>query len=214
MTATRTRLIATSGATLALVVAGSAVATAHPHDEWAEGFGRGQMRDRIESRLERRAEMLDRMQVGLDQFIRREITVDLGDAGIVTYRTDHGTVTSTSETELAYSLATGETATVVTGEDTVVWTVVVPDDEATWGPLRRPRMMAEELALSDIAADSEVTVWATSQDDGTFLAGRIVVHPAAETSLDEATDESAVDDTETGASTDAEASPEAAPADA
>jgi hypothetical protein len=213
----RRRLLAISGATFALIVAGTAAVSAHPgDDEWGmgPGFGRDQMGGRFQQGdvpgLGRGGWMgPGGMGLGLDDVdgvVRRETTLDLGEDGIVTQRVDHGTVASVAEPGLTYTLATGEEASVTTDADTQVIAVSEPatDDMRPFG--RGMRMTAEEVALADIAAGSEVVVWAQSQEDGTFLAQRIVFQPAAdETADDAAATDSAegTSDSSTDTSTDA-----------
>ena len=77
----------------------------------------------------------------------------------------------------------------------------------------RERLVPETVALADLAADTDVVVWAESQADGTFLAQRIVVRPAADATADDATVDGSTDDAGVGAEiTEVPASP--APADA
>ncbi len=187
----RRRLLAISGATFALIVAGTAAVSAHAgDDEWGmgPGFGRDQMGGRFQQGdmpgLGRGAWMgPGGLGFGLDDvdgLVRRETTVDLGEDGIVTQRVDRGTVASVAEAGLTYALATGEEASVTTDADTQVIAVseAATDDVRPFG--RGMRMTAEEVALADVAAGSEVVVWAQSQEDGTFLAQRIVIQPAAD----------------------------------
>lgn len=113
-----------------------------------------------------------------DGFIRSETTLDLGDDGIVTHRSDNGSVTSASA--LDYTLATGEAASVTIGEDTTVWALTQASSDSAFRPSHRVRLSAEAITPADIALGSEVMVSATSQADGSFLASRIVVKPIAE----------------------------------
>ncbi len=118
--------------------------------------------------------------------MRRETTVQLED-GVVTRRVDNGTVSATSDTSLDYALATGESASVTTDEDTQV--VAFTEQTVERRGHTRTRLAPEEVALADIESGSQVVVWAQSQDDGTFLAQRIVIRPM----LDEATDAADID---------------------
>lgn len=171
MTTSRGRLAAAGAATLALLVAGTAVASAAgPGDDpWGQGgnrMGGGPMRQRMMDRFPALGQRFDTL-------VRIETTLDLPDQGIVVRRQDHGTATTVADTGLSYSLANGETATVTTDADTVIVSV-----QASTGT--RPfRMAADQIAVSDIAAGADVVVWSEGQSDGSFLAKRIVVLPAA-----------------------------------
>jgi hypothetical protein len=247
MQTSRIRLIAISGATLALVIASTASVAAHPGGQDDQrGFGRasegrmehgksmqGRSQDGGRAMFDKRAEMgaalggamraemggamadamrgfmrgdmADAMRGGMggamrggfqdrmDQFVRTETTFEAED-GLVTKRVDHGTVDSASEAGLDYSLSTGETASVVTDEDTSVITVSEQTVEVGRRGFNRDRMVSEEIALTDIESGAEIAVWAESQEDGTFLAQRIVVHPAADADVEEMTDEAGATD--------------------
>jgi len=235
MQTSRIRLIAISGATLALVIASTASVAAHPGGQDDQrGFGRasegrmehgksmqGRSQDGGRAMFGKRAEMggamgdamrgfmrgdmADAMRGGMggamrggfqdrmDQFVRTETTFEAED-GLVTKRVDHGTVDSASEAGLDYSLSTGETASVVTDEDTSVITFSEQTVEVGRRGFNRDRMVPEEINLADIESGAEIAVWAESQEDGTFLAQRIVVHPAADADVEEATDEAEATD--------------------
>lgn len=218
MTTPRARLLAISGATLALIVAGTAVVSAHPGDR---GFGPGQGGDRIEQGFgpgrggdrsergfgpmnegKRMAGLRGLMNEHVDSFVRRETTVETED-GIVTKRVDHGTATSTSDTTIEYTLATGETVTVSVDDDTQV--IGFGEQTIERGLRSRTRMLPAEITLSDVAAGSQIGVWADSQDDGSFLAERIVVRPdpAAQDEADAADDATALEDSASVPVTDA-----------
>jgi hypothetical protein len=230
MQTSRIRLIAISGATLALVIASTATVAAHPGDQDDQrGFGRasegrmehgkgmqGQFRDGGKAMFGEGAEMRDGMrgfmrgdmadamrgamrggiggairgefQDRMDQFVRTETTYEAED-GLVTKRVDHGTVDSASEAGLDYSISTGETASVVTDEDTSVITFSEQTVEIGRRGFSRDRMVPEEITLADIESGAEIAVWAESQEDGTFLAQRIVVHPAIDADVEEMTDD-------------------------
>ena len=98
--------------------------------------------------------------------------VDLGEAGFLTRRVDDGTVTSASDTELTYTLATGETATVSADEDTEVLAVTEVNEDDDPGILRRA-MTLDEIALADIPADADVVVWSEAGESGDFVAQRV-----------------------------------------
>ena len=207
MQTSRIRLATISAATLALVVAGSATVTAHPGDrDDALGFGPSGM-DGYGGRDMLRGHVRGMLGWALDGFVRTETTYQTDD-GLVTQRVDSGTVTGTSEAAVDYALPSGETATASTDEDTYIIALGEETFEIGLRGFRRERLVPESIELADIAAGNEVVVWAVSQDDGTFLAQRVIVQPAADVAEDEAAaDDEAVADE--GAETEpvAEASP-------
>lgn len=192
MDTSRTRLLAITGATLALVVASTAVTAAHGRNDdrgygfragpgrFLEPFGLGQL-GHLGPLGPLGGRGLGMGIVGLsDGFVRSETTLDLGDDGIVTHRADNGSVTGASDAGLDYTLATGEPASVTIGEDTVVVALAEVSSDTGLHSFRRAWVSAEEIAPADIAVGSEVIVSATSQEDGSFVADRIVVKPTAE----------------------------------
>jgi hypothetical protein len=205
MTTSRTRLMAITGATLALVMVGTAVTAAHGRGgDRGYGYGSGPGRYVEPFRQGGLGPLgLRGLRMGLsDSIVRTETTVDLGDDGIVTHRADNGSVTSATDTALEYTLATGETASVTIGEDTAAWALSQASSTTSLRPSRRVRLAAEAIAPADIAVGSAIMVTATSQEDGSFLATRIVVKPAAEASdegtesADTTTEDAAADATE------------------
>ena len=124
-----------------------------------------------------------------DGFVRHE-TIFQTEDGVVTRRTDTGTVASTSETGVEYTLATGETASVTTDDTTEIVTLGTETVELGNSGRTRDRLVPETVALADVAAGTEVIVWSESQADGSFLAQRIVVRPAV-VATDDATTEDA-----------------------
>jgi hypothetical protein len=208
MDITRRHTLAVTGATLALVIAGTAAVAAHggrgdrPERAFGDGIGRGIMRAELGfpglgGRLG------PGFGLGADGVVRSETTVDLGEAGFLTRRVDDGTVTSASDTELTYTLATGETATVSADEDTEVLAVSeVAEDDAP-GMLRRA-MTLDEIALADIPADADVIVWSEAGESGEFVAQRVIVQPAEDASA------AAAEDAASDAAT-TEAAPSASP---
>jgi hypothetical protein len=215
------RLLAVSAATLALVVAGAAVVTAH-HDERERGFGiRGGPLWGLEGRGDLGLGLGIRLR-GLaggafDDFVRSETTI-MADEGPLTQRVDQGTVSSVSEGSIDYTLATDEAASAATDEDTqvIAFTAQTVERGGLFGNgFSRERLVAEPIEMADIAAGSSVVVWATSQDDGSFLAQRIIVQPTVdETTSDEVAPESEASDEAATAETSSEAEPSPAPADA
>ena len=207
MQTSRIRLAGISAATLALVVAGTAAVAAHPGDgEDRFGLGQGPM-GQFGLRGEWRGQLRGMLAGTFDGFVRSETTYETDD-GLVTRRVDNGTVSTVSDAGIEYAIASGETATAATDEDTQVIALSVETVEVGLRGFSRERLLPEAIDMADIAAGSEVAVWATSQADGTFLAERIVVQPDLEVSEDGATSEdsdaAAADD---ATDTEAEASP-------
>ena len=207
MQTSRTRLAAVTAATLALVISGTAVVSAHPGDRedfpgngmglgqmggpgWDEmgGLGRGGLM---------RGPMGGMFDEAMDGFVRHETIYQTAD-GTVTRRTDMGTVASTGDTSLDYTLATGETASVTTDDATEIIALSTETIELGRRGLMRERWVPEAIALADLAADTDVVVWAESQADGSFLAQRILVRPAAEATADDTTIDGSTDDATTG----------------
>jgi hypothetical protein len=185
MQTSRTRLAVTSAATLALVIAGTAAVSAHPRDG-EDAFG-----GRDLGRMGPGMGDMGGLGLGLgrlgglfdeDSDLVRQETIYETDESTVTQRVDLGTVTTTGEASLDYSLATGEAASVTTDDATLV--IGFSARSADLGGFERRRMAAEEVALADIPAGAEVVVWAESQADGSYLAQRIVIRPAADATTD------------------------------
>jgi hypothetical protein len=210
MDITRRHTLAVTGATLALVMAGTAVVAAHGGgadrgDRAFGGDGRGILRGELGRGFPGLGGRLGPgFGLGDDGLVRNETIVDLGEAGFLTRRVDDGTVTSASDTELTYTLATGETATVSADEDTEVLAVSEVSEDDDPGILRRA-MTLDEIALADIRADADVIVWSEAGESGDFVAQRVIVRPTEDATA-EAADEAASD-----AAT-AEAAPSASPA--
>jgi len=121
----------------------------------------------------------------LDSFVRRETTL-VADTGVVTRRIDNGTATASADDSLDYSLANGESASVTTDEETRVMAVSEQTGEVGRRGHARTRLVPVEISLADIEAGSEIIVWAESQEDGSFLAQRIVVRPDMDADTDDA----------------------------
>jgi hypothetical protein len=218
MQTSKTRLMAITGATLALVVGTTAAVSAAPGDRFEEdSFRKGRIGAEHKQRFSEgrrgggmlaRGAMRGHAMRGIggmvDDFVRTETTLQTDD-GLITKRVDNGTVSSAADAGLEYTLSTGDSATVTTDEDTKVVAFSEQTVEVGRRGLSRERMVPEEVAIGDIEAGSEVIVWAESADDGTFIAQRIVVQP----DLDEATDTEA-----DAADTDAAAAEEAVATDA
>lgn len=208
MQTSRTRLAAVTAATLALVISGTAAVSARPSDRedfpgrgimglgqlggpgWDEmgGLGRGGLM---------RGPMGGMFDEAMDGVVRHETIYQTAD-GTVTRRTDMGTVASTGETSLEYTLATGETASVATDDATEIIALSTETIELGRSGRMRERWVPETIALTDLAADTEIVVWAESQADGSFLAQRILVRPAADAIADDATIDGSTDDATTG----------------
>ena len=223
MQTSRTRLAAVSAATLALVIAGSAAVSAHPGDREdfpGRGMGMGHMGTMGAPGWDdmgdfgpgdgMRGPLGGMFADSTDGFVRHESIFQTED-GVVTRRTDTGTVASTSETGLEYTLATGETASVTTDDTTEIVTLGTETVELGNSGRTRDRLVPETVALADVAAGTEVIVWSESQADGSFLAQRIVVRPAV-VATDDATTEDASGSDAGSEITEVPASP--APADA
>ena len=231
MQTSRIRLAAISAATLALIIATTASVAARPGDRggpfgdcdqgtmsecgmsFGDGFGPGTMGEPgwgrmggLGQRGDLRGQVWDMLDGAADGFVRHEMTYQTEDALLV-HRTDQGTVTSTGDAVVEYTLATGEAASVSTDEDTQVLTFTTETVEVGRSGFARERMVPQAITLADIAAGSEVVVWAQSQDDGSFLAERIVVRPAADAATDdsEATEADAAAEADVAADTEAEA---------
>lgn len=105
----------------------------------------------------------------VDGLIRTETILDMGDAGIVTRRTEQGQVASVGDGSLELQLANGETSQVAVSDGTMVLSV------DTSGPRRRLRARIMRGAIDDIAAGDRVIASSSSVDGGPFEASRIVV---------------------------------------
>jgi hypothetical protein len=202
MNTPRTRVLAVSGATLALIVAGTAVVSAHPGGERGERGQRGE-RGRSAERFEGRSggirgQIRQRIGGQVDDFVRRETMVQTED-GTTVRRVDNGTLDGASATTLDYTLSTGETVSVTIDDDTQAVAFAAPEENAEGEGRRRfrgPRLRPSEVAVSDIEAGSQIIVWTESQDGDSFLAQRVVVRPdvqAEGAESVEATDAASVD---------------------
>jgi hypothetical protein len=118
------------------------------------------------------------LRTRLDTLVRVESTFDLPDQGIVVHRHERGTVTAPGVTSLTFTLATDEVVSVSADTDTIV--VGMTDDTG----MRHFRRGFETLTLGDITAGDEVVVASVRQEDGTFLARRVIVLPTAQAATD------------------------------
>jgi len=133
------------------------------------------------------AGMVDGMLGQIDNLVSQTtVTLD-ADGNVLTSVVQHGKVTAVADTSISIDLATGDSVTVATDANTTAY---------SWSVTDRPARA--ETAIKDIAVGADVVVWSNSQTDGSFLAERIAVVPAAAT-----TD---------GGSTTPDASPAASPA--
>jgi hypothetical protein len=190
----KTRLMAISGATLALIVAGTAAVSAHPGDGDQRGGDRGQGRVGIGAKQninEMRGQLggmrgqLGGMHEALDDFERRETTVQTAD-GVSIHRVEQGVVESASDAGLGFTLGSGEVVTVTIDDDTEV--IALEEQTVERGRRSRERMVPTEIELTDIEAGTEIMVWSDSEDGDAFVAQRIVVEPDIDEAADEATD--------------------------
>jgi hypothetical protein len=103
------------------------------------------------------------------------------DGNILTDKVEHGTVSAVADGSITIDLATGESVTIATDANTAAF---------SWDTSGRP--LRSEIAVADVAVGADVMVWSESQDDGSFLAQRVAVLPAAVTT--DSTDDSATPD--------------------
>jgi hypothetical protein len=187
----KTRLTAVSAATLALIVAGTATVAAHPGDRGGRGgergfgagkaqaergFGAGQ--GMMGDRGALRGALRGGLRGAAEDFQRRETTIQTAD-GTTTHRVEQGTVDSTADSGLEFSLASGEIVSVVLDADTQAVAFSGQTVENRRG-ISRERMVPMEIEIGAIEAGSEVIVWSGSEDGGDFVADRIVVRPDVE----------------------------------
>jgi hypothetical protein len=186
----RIRLLAISGATLALVVASSAVVSAHGPRDDDRGFGMG--RGRIGMDMPRGgavpgmgAEFRGGLRGALDDVERRELTLQTED-GTTVSRVENGVVDGATDTSLDFTLASGETVSVTIDDDTDV--IAFSEETVQRGRWARQRLLPSEIEPSDVVAGDEVVVWSDSEDGGDFVATRVVVQPTVDETDDTAGD--------------------------
>jgi hypothetical protein len=114
-------------------------------------------------------------------------------------------VSSVADASLDYALASGETATVATDEDTAVYALA--EQTVEWGRrgLSMERLVPTQIELADIEAGASVLVWSGSEDGGEFVAERILVQPAAD--AEDATEEAGTEGDAPATEEEAAASP-------
>lgn len=186
MSKNKTRLAAVSGATLALVIASTAsVAALGPRDDDDRQAGRGMGRIGAEmrERMSERGAMRGQMRAALDDFERREVTLQTAD-GISVSRVENGVAVAAVDTGLDFSLASGESVTVTIDEDTEI--VAFSEETVERRGRSRQRMVPTEVALADIEAGAQVTVWSNSEDGSDFVASRIVLQPVVDAAAEDA----------------------------
>jgi hypothetical protein len=140
---------------------------------------------------------------GLDaDFERTERTVQTADR-TTTVRMEQGVVDSVAADSLSFSLGSGEAVTVVVDEETLV--VGFDEQEQTIRGWSRNVVVPAEIEVEEIEAGAEIVVTSDSEDDGVFVASRIVVKPAEAEEADdaEAEAEETVEETEDATATDA-----------
>ena len=188
------------GATMALVMAGTAAVSAAP----------GQRDDRVPNRgkagfgAKMGGQMMPGMPgarggmrglgAGLDDFERREMSIQTAD-GITIQRVEQGAVDSAAADTLTFSLGSGEAVTVVIDDDTTF--IGYEEQEVTRRGWSRSVMAASEIEADEVVTGTEVLVWSDSEDGLDFVASRVVVQPADEEADADATeaDDSEADET-------------------
>jgi|GEM_PF-5711856 len=205
----RIRLTAITGATMALVIAGTAAVSAHPGDDQRQrGFDRDNGRASIGARQGAKAMagmrdgmrggirdgMRDGIRAAIEDFERRETTVQTAD-GITTRRVEQGVIDSASEASLGFSLGSGEAVTVTIDDDTKI--IALNEETVERGRWSRQRMVPTDVDVAGIEAGANVVVWSDSEGDGGFVAERILIRPAADEDVDEMTADEAETEAET-----------------
>ncbi|MEA2025531.1 MAG: hypothetical protein U9O18_02450, partial [Chloroflexota bacterium] len=189
----KTRLTVITGATLALVMAGTGVVSAHPGNDRDQqrGFDPGAwiqrgMGERMPGMFEKgmarmgdrgdfRGELRDGIRGALEDFERRETTIQTVD-GTTIHRIENGVVDSATDTGVGFSLASGEAVTIAIDDDTHI--IAFSEETVERGRWSRERLVPSEVELAEVEAGSMITVWSDSEDGADFLAQRIVIRPA------------------------------------
>jgi hypothetical protein len=208
----KTRLLAITGATLALVIASTAAVAAHGPRDDARGFGRGggTGMDGWRGDMEMPG-MGGRMVHGLRGAIadveRRETTIQTAE-GSASYRVELGVVEATSDTGIDFRLASGESVSVGLDDDTDV--IAFEERTVTMRGWNRTRLLPALVEPGDIEPGAKVMVWSTSEDGGDFLASRVAIQALEDERVEDGADDggdpaAAVEETEAeaGSSTDA-----------
>jgi hypothetical protein len=194
----KTRLLAITGATLALVIASTAAVAAHGPRDDARGFGRGGGMGMDGWRGDTDGWQGDTdmpgmgarmglcLQGAVADFERRETTIQTAE-GTTSYRIEQGVVDATSDSGIDFTLPSGETVSVGMDDDTAV--ISFEEQTVTMRGWNRTRMLPTEVEPGDIEAGAEVMIWSTSEDGGAFLASRVVIQPLEDESVDDGTDD-------------------------
>ena len=103
-----------------------------------------------------------------ESLVSQEVVRLDADGNVLTEKVEHGTVSAVADGSITIALPTGESVTVATDANTTAF---------GWDTTTRPART--EVAVNDIAAGADVLIWSQSQADGSFLAQRITVLPAA-----------------------------------
>lgn len=191
-----------AGATMALVLAGTAAVSAHPghRDERMPGRGMAGFGDM----------MPGPRGAWSEDFERREVTLQTAD-GTTSSRVEQGTVDSSAADALTFSLGSGESVTVAIDEDTDF--IGYEEQEMTRRGWSRTVMAATEIGADEVQAGAEVLVWSESEDGADFVASRVVVEPPVdEADASDTSDAGMVDESAADASTAEEAAATEAPA--
>ncbi len=212
MSKNTTRATVVIGATMALVMAGTAAVSATPGNRDDRGpqrdkAGFGQMGGKAMPGARGMARGIGGLRGIEADFERRETTIQTAD-GVTSRRVEQGEVDSAAADALTFSLGSGESVTVVIDEDTQL--VAFEEQEVTsrrgWS---RTQLAPTEVEADAIEAGAEIVVWSNAEEGADFIASRVVVKPAeAEADTDEAeeadADEAVVETvTEEAAATDA-----------
>ena len=187
----KTRLLAITGATLALVIASTAAVAAHGPRDDARGFGRGGGMGmdgwRGDTDMPGMGARLGLcLQGDVADFERRETTIQTAER-TTSYRIEQGVVDATSDSGIDFTLPSGETVSVGMDDDTAV--ISFEEQTVTMRGWNRTRMLPTEVEPGDIEAGAEVMIWSTSEDGGAFLASRVVIRPLEDESVDDGTDD-------------------------
>ena len=197
-----TRATVVIGATMALVMAGTAVVSAAPGQRDDRRMPGGQGKAGIGAQMG--GKMMPGARGGLrggpgglrglaEDVERSERTLQTAD-GVTVMRVEQGAVDSAAPDSLTFSLGSGESVTVVIDDDTQV--VGYEETERTVRGWSRIVQAPTEIDAADIEAGVDVFVWSGSEDGEDFVASRIVVQPVdeAEAEADE-TEEAEADET-------------------
>ena len=187
----KTRLLAITGATLALVIASTAAVAAHGPRDDARGFGHGggMGLDGWRGDMEMpgmRGGMGYGIRGAIADFERRETTIQTAE-GTTSYRIEQGVVDATSDSGIDFTLPSGETVSVGMDDDTAV--ISFEEQTVTMRGWNRARMLPTEVEPGDIEAGAEVMIWSTSEDGSAFLASRVVIQPLEDERVDDGTDD-------------------------